>query len=280
MKRITIVSTVILISITLIAIYAYVIEPNNLTLEKIDIKLNPEKQNPGESNLTIIHLSDFHFDNSGGKEEEIIKTVNEINPDYIFITGDFVDNPDKIKPCTEFLSKLTKDHKTYGVLGNWEHKISNDPGELNELIKELGGAGVKILMNEHVKLEDNLYLIGVDDPHTGHDELDMAMHGMPGNSTTILLAHSPEIIDKASDQKIDIVLVGHAHGGQVRIPFYGPLWIPSKYGTKYSSGLYPVENGGHKTQMYVNRGIGTTSNGIIFKIRMFCSPEIAEIKVT
>ena len=126
MKRITTVSTVILISITLMAIYAYVIEPNNLTLEKADIQLNPWKQNPGESNLTIIHLSDFHFDNFGGKEEEIIKTVNEINPDYIFITGDFVDNPDKIKPCTEFLLKLTKNHKTYGVLGNWEHRISNN----------------------------------------------------------------------------------------------------------------------------------------------------------
>ena len=275
---------IILIFIALIAlVYAYVIEPDRLTLEKVGIRLdlgNSNPKNADETAMKIVHLSDFHFDTFGGREKKLIETVNEINPDYVFITGDFVDDFEKIKPCSEFLLKLTKNRKAFGVPGNWDHIAAKTPGELNELIKKFNDSGVEILTNENVKLSDNLYLIGVDDPHSGHDDITKAMHGVPGNSTTILIAHSPEILDKALAENIDLILTGHTHGGQVRFPLYGALWIPSKYGTKYSSGLY-AEYGKdrHITLMYVNRGIGATSGSSVGKIRMFCPPEVTEIKL-
>lgn len=277
MKKIiknVIVALIFAVLITLV--YAYVIEPDNLKTEKVDITLNS-----GEINLTIVQLSDFHFDKFGGREERIIKIVNEINPDYVLITGDFIDDYEKSVECSEFLLKLTKNRKAYGVFGNWEHRAVKSPGELNELIKKFNDTGVEILTNRNVKLAGSVYLIGVDDPHSGHGDLNKAMQGVPENSTTILIAHSPEIIDKAVERKIDLIMAGHTHGGQVRVPFYGALWIPSKYGTKYSSGLYTeYEKDGHRTLMYVNRGIGTTSSSPVFKMRMFCPPEVTEIRVS
>jgi hypothetical protein len=277
---------IILIFIALIAlVYAYVIEPDRLILEKVDIRLdsgNNNQKNADGTALTLVHLSDFHFDTFGGREKEIIEIVNEINPDYVFITGDSVDDPEKIKLCSEFLLKLTKDRevKVYGVMGNWDHNAAKTREGLNELIKEFNESGVEILTNDNVKLSGDLYLIGVDDPHSGYDDITKAMQGVPENSTKILIAHSPEILDKALAENIDLILTGHTHGGQVRIPFYGALWIPSKYGTKYSSGLYTeYGNDSHVTLMYVNRGIGTTSESPAGKIRMFCPPEITEIKL-
>jgi len=114
------------------------------------------------------------------------------------------------------------------------------------------------LVNENIEVEDNFYIVGVDDPYTMHDRLDKALQGIRENSVIVLLAHSPEIVGKAAN-KVDIILAGHTHGG----PLYVPL--PRKY-RRYVSGLFKVG----ETYMYVNRGIGTS----ILPVRFMCTPEV------
>ena len=135
---------------------------------------------------------------------------------------------------------------------------------------------VIVLSNRYVVLSrDNecIYLIGVDDPHTFNDNLDKAIDNISEtNVVKILLAHSPEIIDKAVKKNINLVLVGHTHGGQVRLPIIGPLYIslPPKY-RKYDQGLFKVDN----TLMLVNRGIGMS----FIPVRFLCPPEIVVIEL-
>jgi len=167
-----------------------------------------------------------------------------------------------------FWQKLAQQHKNqvFAVLGNHD----------TELVKNyLTASGIRVLDNEHEKIflgKDYIYLIGVDDPWTGRDDLARAMEGTEKDGLKILLAHSPDIIDKAAKQKIDLVLVGHTHGGQVNIPFLGEL-IQSllKYGQQYTKGLFKIDS----TYLYVNRGIGTS----VFPIRFNCPPEITLIEL-
>jgi len=117
----------------------------------------------------------------------------------------------------------------------------------------------------------SIVFAGVDDPYAGRDDLYKALYGVPRNYFIVLIAHSPQIIDKAKG-KVGIILSGHTHGGQIVIPFYGPVMVPlPREYRRYVSGLYVIGD----TYMYVTRGIGTS----IYPIRMFCPPEITLIKL-
>jgi predicted MPP superfamily phosphohydrolase len=128
-----------------------------------------------------------------------------------------------------------------------------------------------VLINEHVPIERNghrIWIAGLDDPAKGHPDLDLAVPGKP-DGPVILMAHEPDyadtIVRHPRSQFIDLVLSGHSHGGQVRLPFLPPLALPPM-AKKYFEGLYrfgPI-------QLYVNRGIGAV--GVPF--RFFCPPEI------
>jgi uncharacterized protein len=107
-----------------------------------------------------------------------------------------------------------------------------------------------------------LWLLGVDDLYLDQDDLPAAMADVPKGATTILLCHSPDIAEEATAANIDLVLSGHTHGGQVRLPFLGPLVVPI-HDTQYVAGLF---TSGH-TQLYVNRGIGMVYPPIRFKAR-------------
>jgi len=132
-------------------------------------------------------------------------------------------------------------------------------------------AGVALLVNEGGRIGrglDTLSLIGVDDPFSGYANLGVSLRGMQRTPFAILLTHSPEIFMKADLIKFDLVLAGHTHGGQVRLPGIGALWLPA--------GSEPFESGwfdGQYARMYVTRGIGTST----LPVRLFCRPELALI---
>src|SRR5438309_1574924 len=128
-----------------------------------------------------------------------------------------------------------------------------------------------LLVNEGGRIGrglDTLSLIGVDDPFSGYANLGASLRGMQRTPFAILLTHSPEIFMKADLIKFDLVLAGHTHGGQVRLPGIGALWLPA--------GSEPFESGwfdGQYARMYVTRGIGTGT----LPVRLFCRPELALI---
>lgn len=132
---------------------------------------------------------------------------------------------------------------------------------------------VHILLNENVAIYKNgspIYIAGVDDPYIGYDNVESALRKIREEDVVILLAHSPQIIDKCIG-KVDLILSGHTHGGQVIIPFFGPLFVPLPYEyRKFTYGYFDF----NRTKMFVSRGIGTS----IFPIRFLCPPEIVIIE--
>lgn len=261
----------LLVFLILIGIWGFFIEPNLIKIEKISLKI---KDLPSSfENIKIAHLTDLHSKKFGKKEEKILKILAQLNPDFIFITGDIIDwETYDFESCQRFWKALSKDYqgRIFGVYGNHEHRNRNFR-KLNDFFRE---SQIEILNNESRKLikkGDFIYLIGVDDPHLGYDDLEKAMEKVKEDAPRILLAHSPEIFRKVKDKNIDLVLVGHTHGGQINLPILGNLILPLKYDKKYKRGLF-FEN---STYMYVNRGIGET----FLPIRINSFPEIILIKL-
>jgi uncharacterized protein len=138
----------------------------------------------------------------------------------------------------------------------------------------LTAKGTPVLVNQYLPVErngDRLWLCGVDDPGNSHPNLDLAIPAKP-DGPVILMAHEPDFADDVLAHPrgplVDFMLAGHSHGGQIRLPFLGPLILPPM-GEKYPEGLYRFK----QMQLYVNRGIGTV--GLPFRLN--CPPEITVI---
>ena len=265
-----------LVSSAILSWYSFIFEPNNIQIEKINIKI--ESLPESFEGIKIVHLTDLHSFGFNKREKMVLEMVDQLDPDFVFITGDFVDHKTQdINSCQEFWQELGEKYqgKIFGVLGNHEYKNENaDNNLLKNLLEE---SKIVILDNENQKIfqvDEYIYLVGVDDPHTGNDDLKKATTDIEKDIPKILLAHSPDIIndpDGLKKEKIDLILVGHTHGGQIKIPFLRSFWVPTKNYGKYASGLFEIDN----SYLYVNRGIGLS----VLPIRFNCSPEIALIEL-
>lgn len=240
---------------------------NTLCVARLDIPL--QNLPPELDGVKIVHLSDLHYKPPYDLYEDVLRRVNAERPDIIVITGDLIDDPRYADACIAFLGKLKAVHGKYAVRGNWEHWSRID---LKSFEASAANSGVVFLVNKNTVVDiggKTLRIAGVDDPFTEHDDLVKACGGIPEGEPLILLAHSPEIIDKAAAAKMGLVLAGHTHGGQVCLPLIGPLYTPSPEMRTYSRGLF--QKGG--TRMYVNVGIGVSGTNF----RFFCPPEITVI---
>lgn len=249
-----------------------IFEPNNIQIERQVLAI--ENLPSSFEGVKIVQFSDFHSWWFGKREQRVLVMLEKLNPDFIFITGDFVDPITKavtdrnLNSVKIFWQKLGAKYKNriFSVLGNHD----------TEIVKNyLTEKGIVILNNENKKLfvgREFIYLIGVNDPATGRDDLAKAMEGVEKEVPKILLAHGPEIMKETATKKVDLILVGHTHGGQVNIPIFGRLIQPlSKYGQQYTKGLFKLNS----TYLYVNRGIGTS----FFPIRFACPPEVTLIEL-
>ncbi len=250
-------------------IYSIFIETNRFKIKKIPLYLkNLPLSFKGD---TILQISDTHIKRLNKHKIRVLKKIKKINPNYIVVTGDILDSSSKsIQPCKDFFKKMLEffqaDH-IFVVLGNHAHlnKFINNV----ELIQSLKSLGIHVLINESTKIEKNgeyVNIIGVDDPTTGHDNIKKALNGIKTDQVNILLSHCLEIAEKVKPNKVDVVLTGHTHGGQVKIPGIRPFWIPNKYKGKYVSGMYKINS----LPVYVNIGIATST----FPIRFNAVPEI------
>jgi predicted MPP superfamily phosphohydrolase len=206
----------------------------------------------------------------------VVAEVNNLAPDLVAITGDFISRGPRnaevayraMPVCAEALGDLQCPHR-FAILGN--HDTTVDP---IMVVRELASRGIPTLVNRFVAIDrgsDRIWLCGVDDPGTSDPSLRLAIPSIPA-APVILLAHEPDYADAVRLHPrfplIDLMLSGHSHGGQVRLPLIGPLLLPPM-GQKYVAGLFHFD----RMQLYVNRGIGTV--GLPF--RYFCPPEITEI---
>lgn len=242
-----------------------------LKIEKLPIEIKDLP--PSFQGVKIAQLSDIHSQEFGERERMVLEKLGQINPDFVVITGDFVDWKTKnLDSCKEFWQEIGQKYsgRVFGVFGNHEH---HNP-KFKTIKNYLEESGIKILENETEKItknEDFIYLVGLDDPHEDFDDFDKATKGIDDNSPEIVIAHSPEVFKKIKEKNVDLVLTGHTHGGQINIPFVIEFFLPLKYDRKYKSGLF--EEGG--VRLYVNRGVGTT----FLPIRFNAVPEITLIEL-
>ncbi len=186
------------------------------------------------------------------------------------LTGDYVTlSRDYIWPLAQALGKLRARLGIFAVLGN--HDFQVDPGEVTRALR---AQRIRVLRNSHYPLRSRsatLWVVGIDDLWWQADDLDAALHSVPARDAKILLCHNPLGVRRASEQGIDLVLSGHTHGGQVRLPVVGSFYGRSKLGERFVEGWNRL-NG---TQIYVSRGIGK----VLVPLRVGCPPEIACLRL-
>ena len=216
--------------------------------------------------LRIVQLSDIHLGLFTSVEEvqRAVDLANRLRPDVIALTGDYVtQSPSYIWPAARALGKLRARLGVFAVLGNHDFRVDAD-----EVTRALRAQRIRVLRNSHHALRDGggtLWLVGVDDLWFSSDDLPAAMRSIPPNDPKILLCHNPGGIGPAARLGIDLMLSGHTHGGQVRLPLLRSLYR-SKPGERFVSGWNHLG----ETQIYVNMGIGK----VLVPMRVACPPEI------
>lgn len=245
---------------------------NDLTVS--DYEYESQKVSAGLSGYKIVQISDLHNKMFGKNQKRLLDAVKVLEPDIIVITGDIVDRfHTDIENALVFVRGAVELAPVYYVNGN--HEICLSTEELDELYGGMREAGVIILNNQskYIGTDDTgFYLVGVNDPDNGNSDILMSLTAQNSSDEklNILLAHEPQYVDYYSRCGADIVLCGHAHGGQVRLPFIGGLVAPGQgWFPKYTSGEYAVGN----TTMIVSRGLGNS----IAPIRVFNRPEIVSV---
>jgi len=248
----------LLLSLQIIYVYAFFIEPNWIKTENININ-NPRLS--CLSGIKIIQISDLHIENFGWREVNLIERINKLKPDIILITGDLLGANEGLSALWNVLSLLEPKIRTYAVLGESDGPIANILQA-----KEWDKAKVSFLQGKMIKLSlkdgvCGVWLIGAQD----NIQLEEIIKAQSANlDGSILISHRPDIVRQAALENIDLVLCGHTHGGQIGIPLLRKLF-PYTLKSEYISGLYRVKN----TLLYVNRGFASKK-----EIRFLCWPEI------
>ena len=249
-----------------------------LTVSHVELDLLP-----GEGSFTIAQVSDLHNAEFGGGNGELLTILEEVEPDLIAITGDLIDSRrTDPAPALAFLEGAVELAPVCYVTGNHEFRAYDAYQDLKSQMEELG---VIVLENESMVLEEvPLRVIGLDDPSFGvrsdpsatpEQILQGALTALAPQAgeedlRTVLLAHRPEYVELYAQHGADLVLSGHAHGGQVRLPGVGGLYAPGQgFLPAYTSGLYQIG----ETSLVVSRGLG---NGTPFP-RLWNAPELVVV---
>lgn len=261
--------------------YAY-IGNDSLSVTRADYTLPENAQ--GINGFKVAHISDLHNHVFGDGQAKLVYAVNNEHPDIIVITGDSIDRRRcDIDAAMAFISKAVNIAPVYFVTGNHEELSTH----YSEFRARLEDAGVTVLANSFAALyrgETAFALIGLSDPEMlgnsikkdgsdAKENIKLILKRITydtGPCFKILLTHRPELIEIYSECGIDLVFAGHAHGGQVRLPFIGGLLAPAQgILPKYTSGIYRSGN----TAMAVSRGLGNST----FPLRIFNPPEIISL---
>jgi predicted MPP superfamily phosphohydrolase len=245
-----------------LAVYAVLIEPNRLILRKRTVWFPnlPEKLN----GLTIIHLSDLHHRHGQRRARRVLKVVNGLEPDLICFSGDVVEHPKHGPRSVHLFEKLSSKLGTFISPGNHDHGLIYDY-DISKNMEGYRKAGAVVLINENSKMTYNdtdFYMIGVDDPQTAYDNIHQAMEGVPDEAFSIMLAHSPCMYEYAREHRVDFVLSGHTHGGQVRIPFLGAPYLNLRCKLRLDKGIFHIGN----LTVHVSPGLSWVSWPIRFGV--------------
>ncbi|MGZ5538307.1 MAG: metallophosphoesterase [Chthoniobacterales bacterium] len=226
------------------------IEPTNLRVRQLTLRAD---------GVRFVHFSDFHFKGDGAYADHVVRTINDLQPEFVCFTGDLVEDARFAREALGFIQQIQA--PVYGSPGNHDYWSHVSFPEFECAFEATGGAWLvdrTIVLPEH-----DLELVG------------MAVGGIhafrpPRANRQILLLHYPEMANALHHRRFDLILAGHSHGGQVRLPFLGALIVPHGVGP-YDLGYYNTPGG----PLYVNAGIGTYR----IPVRWNCRPEITVMTI-
>jgi predicted MPP superfamily phosphohydrolase len=255
------------------ALWGFVIEPFRVGLSELTIVTDRLPQ--GATPIRFLHISDLHIERLTKRETAVLHLAQQAKPDFIVITGDYVNLSYNTDPVThrqvrQLLQKLDAPHGVYATLGS----ITVDLRE--EVVPIFDGLPISLMRHawQRVKLGAGreVVLLGMDCTHhlpTDRARLANLYAQAPNSVPQILLYHSPELMPEAAEHGLDLYLCGHTHGGQVRLPFVGPLLTSSQLGRRYVMGHY--QEG--RTHLYVSRGLGLEGLSAP-RVRFLAPPEM------
>jgi len=259
-----------LVAVAATSAYASLVEPFHYRISETDVFIRdlPERF----ENFRITQLTDIHHSRILGIDQvrNVVALAQQTKPDMFVLTGDYTTSYRRfIEPCAEALAPLNAPEGVWAVLGNHDHYT--DP-ELTT--RALQHQRIAVLDNAHTTLQrgpDSLQLSGIDDWSWNAVDWKRAFTGLKPATPTILLSHQPGVLDFEQTQNVALILSGHTHGGQVRLPGLG---APARFATKdlkYDRGLF------HRgeTQLYVSSGTGV----IGLPLRLGVRPEIAVLRL-
>jgi hypothetical protein len=248
-------------------------EPHEVKVVQLEIQL---RRLPIDfDGLRLVQLSDIHFGSYMTQQHlrKIVETANAQRPDLAVFTGDYVTQAshhsfadkraEQAWPCAEVLRDIRAPLGRIAVLGN--HDCATNPDIVAAAMRT---NNIQVLRNRSIPLERNrkrLWLAGVDDVVEENARPELALKGVPHDECVLAVVHEPDFADEIRKHPVDFQISGHSHGGQIRFPVVGPLYLP-EMAKKYPLGHYRIG----EFQLYTNRGIGV----IGLPLRFLCPPEI------
>lgn len=220
--------------------------------------------------LTVAFLTDLHCSAMTPPNflEAVVDATLALKPDVILLGGDYISDGDEyVAEITRILARLEAPLGVYGVLGN--HDFYTDTPLMSAALKR---ARIVELYNSGTWLkrgENRLRVAGVGDFWEDDQDLTAALGDAGEQDTVILLSHNPDYAMEITDPRVDLVLSGHTHGGQINLPRYGTVFSNSRYAKRLVRGFVNLNT----FQLYVSRGIGT----VMLPLRLNCPPEITHL---
>lgn len=227
---------------------------------------------PSFRGYRIAFLSDTHV--ASFMRRTLYDTCSEqiraAGADLVLLGGDFVTWARHITLMAERLTQgLEPRDGVYAVLGNHDYWADADG-----VVTTLTMKGVRFLHNQSFRIgrgDEAIYIAGIDEIYRGKPDVNAALSDIPDSAPRIAMSHHPDIVDMIGNERIDLLLAGHTHGGQICVPFFGPILVPSVHETRYAAGFFQQRN----LLMYVGRGIGAVP-----PIRILCRPELPIFELT
>jgi predicted MPP superfamily phosphohydrolase len=221
----------------------------------------------------MVHLTDLHYGSLVPLAviRYVVSRTNQIPRDAVVCTGDYVHERqatgqiDRVWPV---LAELAAPGGVYAVLGNHDHWADT---ERSQYWLDRTGQNIRHRTTSIAKGGQRIWLAGAGDLWEDHLDLDELLDGVPDEECRIVLAHNPDTADTDFSSRVDLILSGHTHGGQINLPFVGPPVLPVSNKT-YSSGLKFSPRG---TPVFISRGIGWA----VYPVRFNCLPEIAVLEL-
>ena len=257
-------------ALLLVGAYPTFIERNLVSVNRYQIPVSGLP--PSFHGYTIAHLTDLHlgFLVSENFVENVVNKTNQLKPDLIVCTGDYVHDRNTTKTIDRvwpMLSQLQAKDGVYSVLGNHDHWADTNR---SQYWLERTGQNLRHTSKALYRGKERIVLGGAGDYWEDELGIDTAFASSDEHDYRILLAHNPDSADSTFQTPLSLVISGHTHGGQVVVPFYGPPVLPVQ-NKKYTRGLVQTE----KTAVFISRGLGWA----LYPVRFNCPPEIALLEL-